>query len=90
MRERAMTQQFHEGQDVEVRHQWWIDGRWDKAKIVRGPALCGGEFYEVQFPWGHRAVFGEAHIRVVNDGPPPTEDELFLSRFLQSVAGDSK
>jgi hypothetical protein len=59
-------QQFREGQDVEV---WvypvrWGDPNqddWRKAKIVRG----AGEFYEVQFLDGTRAVFDAEHIRAV-------------------------
>jgi hypothetical protein len=65
-----MTQQFREGQHVEV-HMYvmlrdpagTIREWWEPAKIFRGPALIAGEFYEIQFPDGARRVFGKAHIR---------------------------
>ena len=62
--------QFHEGQDVEVL-ACLTDSKferpgWRKAKIVRGPALTAGEFYEVQFPDGTRRVEDAAHIRAID------------------------
>jgi hypothetical protein len=57
--------QFHEGQEVEVNGEDVDMPRWEKAKIVRGPALTAGEFYEVQFPDGTRAVFDAEHIKAV-------------------------
>jgi hypothetical protein len=70
-----MTQQFHEGQDVEV-----AEIRGDprsfrvlrKAKIVRRAFSYIGcskkedfEQWQVQFPDGSRGVFDAAHIRAL-------------------------
>jgi hypothetical protein len=70
-----MTQQFHEGQNVEVEGFFDIPNRgagwqWRKAKIIRfdtvrvtneQPRDC----WEVQFPDNSRGVFDAAHIRAL-------------------------
>jgi hypothetical protein len=60
-----MTQQFHEGQDVEV---WCFpDGEWEKAKIVT-PRLKAAGLHNcsmVEFPDGARAVFDAEHLRPI-------------------------
>jgi hypothetical protein len=65
-KKRAMTKQFHEGQDVEVHvtppglnesH-----GAWRMAKIV-SVDRHGYGYAQVQFPDGTRAVFDADHIR---------------------------
>ena len=62
-----MTQQFHEGQDVEVWAMTLQTRR--KAKIVALPhapnALDDGRKYTVQFPDGSRGVFAAERIRAV-------------------------
>ena len=60
-----MTQQFHAGQEVEVRVGW------RKAKIVEIiPAIEGKHAADdailIEFQDGTRAVFDEAHIRAVS------------------------
>ena len=62
-----MTQQFHEGQEVEVQYddgEWGSprDTIWRKATILD----CEVDYYRVQFPDGTRATFDAAHIRPVS------------------------
>ena len=62
-----MTQQFHEGQEVEVQYddgEWGSprDIIWRKAKILE----CEVDYYLVQFHDGTRYTFDEAHIREVS------------------------
>jgi len=65
-----MTQQFHEGQDVEV---WCFpDGEWEKAKIVMETLP---KTYQVQFLDGTRAVFDAGHIRAVRSDLQDSYDD---------------
>ena len=66
-----MTQQFHEGQEVEVRCFFKLhdprlplaQSQWRKATIL----ACEVDYYRVQFRDGTRATFDEAQIRAVDD-----------------------
>ena len=65
-----MTQQFHEGQKVEITRTKIGVKTWHKATITHlAAASCTGGYhdmparYAVQFPDGTRAVFDAEHIR---------------------------
>jgi hypothetical protein len=82
-----MTQQFHEGQEVEV----WIaiiasQGVWRKAKILYpGGDKYVGEWWYVQYPDGTRGVFDVEHIRTVaqNDSYGQSEADRAFERWNQ-------
>jgi hypothetical protein len=67
-----MTQQFHEGQEVEVAHTPWGWRSTRKAKIVC-LAYLGSENtptgYKVEFPDGTWDVFDAEHIRAIDPNP---------------------
>lgn len=59
-----MTQQFHEGQDVEVNTYWARDSKWNRAKIVR-MAPDGGAIFNPVYETTLGA-FDAEHIRSVD------------------------
>jgi hypothetical protein len=95
-----MTQQFHEGQEVEVLklepeegHPGVMRGWWRDAKIVHpqpGTPILDPGYYVVQFRDGTRAVFDAVHIRAISplderfSRAPTTEAE-----HQTMLAGDS-
>jgi hypothetical protein len=97
-----MTQQFHDGQEVECATQFTPDhcfgpelGTWEwrKAKIVKlqnfDIRYPWEDQYLVQFPDGTRAVFDVEHIRLSKE---QIEQELIKNgeRFLDAMGDEVK
>ena len=82
-----MTQQFHEGQEVEV---WGANMYpWRKAKIVGSTGQSHTEWM-VEFPDGTRAVFDEEHIRADTTLRVSSNDPMGTRPMTKDEARDYK